>query len=108
MIYELLGIPLESIIHANPFLQTPTIKRQKCQIDFLIQTREGSLYICEIKFKRDKVDSIEEVKEKIKRLKRKKYMSCRPVLIHVNGVSEPILQSDYFIKIIDFGKLLCM
>ena len=52
-IYELLGIPLESIIHANPFLQTQTIRRQKCQIDFLIQTREGSLYICEIKFKKD-------------------------------------------------------
>lgn len=109
-IYEILGIPLESIIHANPFLQTQTVRRQKCQIDFLIQTREGSLYICEIKFKRDEVDSsvIEEVKEKNRRLKRKKYMSCRPVLIHVNGVSESIKQSDYFIKIINFGKLLCM
>ena len=55
-----------------------------------------------------KLDSsvIEEVKEKIKRLKRKKYMSCRPVLIHVNGVSESIKQSDYFVKIIDFGNLL--
>jgi AAA+ ATPase superfamily predicted ATPase len=109
-IYELLGIPLESIIHANPFLQTQTIRRQKCQIDFLIQTREGSLYICEIKFKKDEVNSsvIEEVKEKIQRLKRKNYMSCRPVLIHVNGVSESIKQSDYFVKIIDFAKLLSM
>lgn len=107
-IYELLGIPLESIIHANPFLQTQTIRRQKCQIDFLIQTREGSLYVCEIKFKKDEIDSsvTAEVKEKIKRLKRKKYMSCRPVLIHVNGVTETVKQSDYFVKIIDFGKLL--
>ncbi len=107
-IYELLGIPLESIIHANPFLQTQTVKRQKCQIDFLIQTKEGSLYVCEIKFKKDEIDSsvISEVKEKIKRLKRKKHMSCRPVLIHVNGVSESIQQNDYFVKIIDFGKLL--
>ena len=47
------GIPLESIIHANPFLQTQTIKRQKCQIDFLIQTKEGGLYVCEIKFRKD-------------------------------------------------------
>ncbi|MES2199010.1 MAG: ATP-binding protein [Chlamydiota bacterium] len=108
-IYELLGIPLESIVRANPFLQTQTVTRQKCQIDFLIQTKEGNLYICEIKFKKDEVDSgvVSEVKEKIKRLKRKKHMSCRPVLIHVNGVSESIQQNDYFIKIIDFGKLLC-
>jgi AAA+ ATPase superfamily predicted ATPase len=107
-IYELLGIPLESIMHANSFLQTQTVKRQKCQIDFMIQTKEGSLYICEIKFKKDEVDSsvISDVKEKIKRLKRKKYMSCRPVLIHVNGVSESIKKSDYFVKIIDFGSLL--
>jgi AAA+ ATPase superfamily predicted ATPase len=108
-IYELLGIPLESIIQANPFFQTQTARRQKCQIDFLIQTKDGSLYICEIKFKKDEIDTkvIGEVKEKIKRLKRKKHMSCRPVLIHVNGVSDAIKQSDFFVKIIDFGKFLC-
>ncbi len=107
-IYELLGIPLESIIQANPFLQTKTIRRQKCQIDFLIQTKEGSLYVCEIKYKKDEINSsvIAEVKEKVKRLKRKKYMSCRPVLIHVNGASESVKQSDYFVKIIDFGQFL--
>ncbi len=107
-IYEILGIPLESIVHANPFFQTQTARRQKCQIDFLIQTKEGSLYVCEIKFKKDELDSkvIAEVKEKIKCIKRKKYMSCRPVLIHVNGVSESVKKSDYFVKIIDFGALV--
>lgn len=106
-IYELLGIPFDSIIHANPFFQTQTIRRQGCQIDFLIQTKEGTLYICEIKFKKDEVGSsvIEEMKEKINRLKRKRYMSCRPVLIHVNGVSESIKKSDYFVKVIDFSDL---
>jgi AAA+ ATPase superfamily predicted ATPase len=107
-IYELLGIPLDSIIHANPFLQTPTTRRLKCQIDFLIQTKDGNLYVCEIKFRKDPLAAsvITEVKEKINRLKRKNYMSCRPVLIHVNGISESIKQSDYFIKIIDFSELL--
>ena len=107
-IYELLGIPLDSIIQAGPFFQTQTARKQKCQIDFLIQTKEGSLYVCEIKFKKDKLDRqvITELKDKIKRLKRKKYMSCRPVLIHVNGVNETVAQSDFFIKIIDFSKLL--
>ncbi|MBM3197624.1 MAG: hypothetical protein FJZ58_00015 [Chlamydiae bacterium] len=108
-IYELLGIPLESITHAGPFLQTQTVKRQKCQIDFLIQTKEGSLYICEMKFRKGEIDSsvIGEVKDKITKLKRKKHMSCRPVLIHVNGVSDSVKRSDFFVKIIDFGDLFC-
>lgn len=107
-IYEQLGIPLESIIHANPFFQTKTTKREGCQIDFLIETKEGSLYVCEIKFKKEPIDSsvILEVQEKIMRLKRKKYTSCRPVLIHVNGISESVKSSDFFVKIIDFSTLL--
>lgn len=107
-IYELLEIPPDSIVLANPFLQTPTARRQKCQIDFLIQARDGSLYICEIKFRKEPINGtvIADMKEKIRRLKRKKYMSCRPVLIHVNGVTESVQQSDFFVKIIDFGMLL--
>jgi hypothetical protein len=33
-------------------------------------------------------------------------MSCRPVLIHVNGVNEEVIDSDYFAHIIDMGGLL--
>jgi uncharacterized protein len=33
-------------------------------------------------------------------------MSCRPVLIHVNGVSDEVIDSDYFAHIIDMGGLL--
>lgn len=32
--------------------------------------------------------------------------SCRPVLIHVNGVHEDVIDSGFFINIIDFGKYL--
>jgi AAA+ ATPase superfamily predicted ATPase len=107
-IYEILDIPLDSVIQANPFLQTQTIRRKKCQIDYLIQTRDGSLYVCEIKFKKGPLNSevIKEVKKKIERLKRPRHMSCRPVLIHVNGVSDSVENSDYFVKMIDFGELL--
>lgn len=107
-IYEILDIPLDSVVQANPFLQTQTTRRKKCQIDFLIETRDGSLYVCEIKFKKKEIDNsvIGEVQEKVKRLKRRRHLSCRPVLIHVNGVSDAVENSDYFIKTIDFGKLL--
>lgn len=107
-LYELLDLPLDSILHANPYLQTETTRRNGCQIDFLIQAKEGSLYVCEIKFKKEPLNGsvIREMKEKIQRLKRKRSMSCRPVLIHVNGVSESVEQSDYFVKVIDFSDFL--
>ena len=46
------------------------------------------------------------MEEKIQRLAVPKRFSIRPVLIHVNGVDESVLDKGYFDKIIDFGKLL--
>jgi len=45
-------------------------------------------------------------REKIKRLKTPKNFSIRPVLIHVNGVTDEVKDSNYFYKIIDFGDFL--
>ena len=53
-----------------------------------------------------KTDVITEVKEKINRLKTPRYASRRPVLIHVNGVVEDVLESQYFSDVIDFGQML--
>jgi hypothetical protein len=49
---------------------------------------------------------IDEVQQKIDRLKAPKNFSSRPVLIHVNGVSDAVLEEDYFSAIIDFGELM--
>ena len=49
---------------------------------------------------------IKSVQEKINRLKTQKGISSRAVLIHVNGVSEDVLEQRYFSDIIDFGQLL--
>lgn len=49
---------------------------------------------------------IEEVEEKRKRLSLPKYFSIRPVLIHVNGIDDSVLEEGYFDKVIDFGQLL--
>lgn len=77
-------------------------------IDYLIQTRHHSLYLCEIKFSRDPIgmNIVKEMLEKIKRLKSPKYFSRRVVLIHVNGVKEEVVDSQFFSKIIDFSDLL--
>lgn len=104
-IHELLSINPDEIINDNPFFQTKTKRNAACQIDYLIQTKFNSLYICEIKFSKNKIDAavIHEVETKIKNLKFLKGFSCRPVLIHVNGVTDEVIERDYFSHIIDLG-----
>ena len=92
----------------GPFFQSPTTKQPGCQIDYMIQTRFHSLYVCEIKFSKNPVGKkiIEEMEKKRKNLKVPRNFSIRPVLIHVNGVEEIVVDGRYFDKIVDFGELL--
>ncbi|MCB1213695.1 MAG: ATPase, partial [Chlamydiia bacterium] len=107
-LHALLGIRSEEIIYDNPFFQRATQAHKGCQIDYLIQTRFGTLYLCEIKFSKEKIGSriIEEVREKVQRLSRPRHCSIRPVLIHVNGVTDDVLEAGYFSDVVDFGTLL--
>ena len=74
----------------------------------MIQTRSNVLYLCEIKFSKDSLSKgiISEVDEKIDRLQAPKGVSYCPVLIHVNGVQENVIECGYFSKIIDFCDVL--
>ena len=92
---------------ANPFFQTKTARAPGCQIDYMIQTKFGTLYVCEIKFSKNAIDTavIHQVQTKIDALKFPKGFSCRPVLIHVNGVTEEVIDRDYFAAIIDIEKM---
>lgn len=107
-LHQLLTIQPEDVIAEGPYFQRTTKKQPGCQIDYMIQTKFDSLYICEIKFSKHelKKEIITEVKEKISRLTRPRYFSCRPILVHVNGVSEHVEESDYFGKIVDFSEFL--
>ncbi|MBI3901075.1 MAG: ATPase, partial [Chlamydiia bacterium] len=107
-LYEILGIPLEEIIWSNPYFQTKTKQWEGCQIDFMIQTKFGTLYICEIKFRKKEVEKeiIVAMQQKINRLHLPRNVSIRPVLIHVNGVHDAIIESGYFAHVIDFGTWL--
>ena len=107
-IHRALSIPSEEILNANPYFQNKTSKRSGCQIDYMIQTKYNCLYICEIKYSRRQigVEVIVPVQEKIEALQLPKGMSCRTILIHVNGVTKDLLEEDYFANIIDFSDLL--
>ncbi|WP_225538625.1 hypothetical protein [Wolbachia endosymbiont of Mansonella perstans] len=74
----------------------------------MIQAKFNTLYICEIKFSKNKIGHsiVQKIQTKIDILNRPKGFSCRPVLIHVNDVSDDVIDSDYFASIIDFGELL--
>ncbi len=108
IIWNLLNLSPEEIIMDGPFFQNSTTKQPGCQIDYMIQTRFQSLFLCEIKFSKKPVGLkiIKEMETKRKRLKNPKFCSIRPVLIHVNGVEESVLDEGYFDKVIDFGQLL--
>lgn len=107
-LFECLNIPFHEIVMSNPFFQTKTREREGCQVDFMIQTKFNTLYLCEIKFKKQPITSeiVQEVSQKIKRLQIHRNFSVRPVLIHVNGVSDSVIESEFFSHIIDFGELL--
>lgn len=107
-VLEKLHIHPVEIVSDNPFFQRKTTKTPGCQIDYLIHTRFNVLYLCEIKFSKHelKTNLIEEMKHKLERLAMPKGFSSKPVLIHVNGVSEDVLESGFFSNVIDFSELL--
>lgn len=107
-IHEILEINPQDIVTSNPFFQRKTFRTPGCQIDYMIQTRFGVVYLCEVKFSTQLIRSsiITEVQDKINRLKVPRHTSFRSVLIHVNGTTEEVVDSNYFYSIIDFSQLL--
>jgi len=105
-VIEKIKIPQSSIENAGPYFQTETLRRKSCQIDLLLQTR-STLYVCEIKYRKNiGIEVIQEVQEKIKRLKVKKTMSIRPILIYVGELSETVIEEDYFDDILNLQDLM--
>ncbi|MDR3491352.1 MAG: ATP-binding protein [Gammaproteobacteria bacterium] len=107
-IHRKLRLSADEIVLENPFFQHPQSRQQGCQIDYMIQTRTNVLYICEVKFSRHEIkkEIIKEVRNKIERLSASKGMSFCPILVHVNGVSDSVIDEGYFTEIIDFGEVL--
>lgn len=105
---EIIGIEVHEVEQAGPFFQKKTSSKPGCQIDLLIQTKFGTLYLCEVKFYMGEVGKsvVHDVKTKIDRLVIPKGYSIRPILIHVNGVTQGVKESGIFDKIIDFNEFL--
>lgn len=108
ILFQALGIKPDEIASCNPFFQNKTLKTKGCQIDYLIQTKHNTLFVCEVKFSRKTLNNsmIQSMREKISRLTIPRGFACLPVLICVADVSDEVIESDYFYKIIAFDELL--
>lgn len=107
-IWQQLNLTANDIVTHGAYFQNTTKLHPGCQIDYLIKTRHNTLFACEVKFSRAPIglEILDAMQPKISALKLPKNYACWPVLIHVNGVSAPLLESDYFSRVIDFTKLL--
>jgi uncharacterized protein len=105
-IQQLLQISPSSVLSISPYFQHKTQRTEACQIDLLIQTRH-TLYVCEIKFRKQiTLNIIDEVKEKIRKIKVPKTMPVRPVLIYEGKLSSNIRSENFFSHLIPFEDLL--
>lgn len=105
-IQRLLQISPTSVLSASPYYQHKTLRKEACQIDLLIQTKH-TLYVCEIKFRKQiPLSVVEEVKEKINKLKVPKTTSIRPVLIYEGELSANVNSENFFSHLIPFAELL--
>lgn len=107
-VFQRLGIDPNDVIYDNPYFQRQTQRKRGCQIDYLIQARDRTLYVCEIKFSKSAVPAsvITAMTEKISRLAIPRNVSYRPVLIYAGTLSPALEDSDYFTTKIDFGDFL--
>lgn len=107
-IKEKLGIYPDEVVFDNPYFQRKTERQKGCQIDYMIQTKFGNLYLCEIKFSRNVIrkDVIEEIHEKLKSISIPRNYSVKPVLIHASELHDEVIDSDYFANTIDLTSLL--
>jgi hypothetical protein len=96
------------VICDNPYIQTPTMRRKGCQIDYLIQTNMNSLIICEFKFSKNELNSsiLNELKEKCESLSTPKGFGKVPALFHIGGVSAKVEESPLLYRVINLRNLL--
>ncbi|NBT86351.1 MAG: ATPase, partial [Alphaproteobacteria bacterium] len=103
-----IGIPFQDIVADNPYIQKQTKQHRGCQIDYLVQTKTNNLIVCEFKFRRGEINSnvVDDVKEKIKRLSIPRGFGVASVLVHIGDVSESVIESQYFYRILDLSDWL--
>jgi len=107
LLYRALGIHAQDVVIDNPYVQKPSTRKKGCQIDYLIQMRSNTLFICEVKMRSKELglEVISAMKSKIASLSVPKGFGLSPVLFHLGPISDTLLSSRYFYRIIDIASL---
>lgn len=107
LLYKAIGIHSQDIAIDNPYVQKASGRQKGCQIDYLIQLQSNTLFVCEVKMRRRELglEVIEQMKAKIDSLVIPKGFGISPILLHLGAVSDALLSSRYFYRIIDIADL---
>jgi AAA+ ATPase superfamily predicted ATPase len=108
LLLNAMGVPASDVRCDGPYRQLQTIRKQGCQVDYLVQTYTKNLFVCEFKFKRRELgaDIVDSMKAKINALKIPKGYAAVPVLFHIGGVAPAVETGGYFYRIIDIADFL--
>jgi len=101
-----LSINMNTVLSASPYFQRQTRVQEACQIDLLIQTRH-TLHVCEIRFRKHiRKDVVQDVRDRIRKLKAPRELSVRPVLIYAGELAGGVVEEGYFDRCVSFANLL--
>ena len=104
-LFPLLGIDHALVLSAAPYVQNRTARGEGCEIDLLIQTRRAAIVV-EIKRQAQiKPSVMDEVSEKIRRLKVPARQSVRTALVYDGELSPQIPAERYFDFLVPASKL---
>jgi hypothetical protein len=83
LLFELKVNPNE-LVADDAYVQRATKAMRGCQIDYMIQTKFNTLFVCEIKFSRHPIgmDVVKALQNKVAALATPKNFAVLPVLIH--------------------------
>lgn len=101
-----IGLEQSLVLSAAPYTQNATKRNEGCQIDLLIRT-ERTLMVVEIKRQREiRHEVVDEVAEKIRKLRYDKKLSVRTALVYDGHLSASIPADRYFDFIVPAEVLL--
>ena len=101
-----LGVERSLVLSAAPYVQRGTKRGEGCQIDLLVQTPR-TVYVVEIKRRREiGAEVMDEVMEKVRRLKVAKGVSVRTALVYDGRLSPRIEAEHGFDVVIPANRLL--
>ena len=101
-----LGLEKSLVLSAAPYVQNATKRNEGCQIDLLLRT-ERTLMVVEIKRQREiRHEVVDEVAEKVKKLRYDKGLSVRTALVYDGRLSASVPADRYFDFIVPAEALL--